>query len=126
MEAGIFDGSSNGNGKGTGSVVNIGDVVLVYNEGLKRGFWKVAIVERLVKGKDGVVRGASVRMVEKGRPKVLNRPLQRLYPLEIREDKSFKVGGVDEQKCEQNANWNRPRTAAALDSMWKTVAMLEP
>ena len=39
------------NDKGTGSVVNFGDVVHVYN---------------VVKGKDGIVRGASVRMVEKG------------------------------------------------------------
>ena len=55
------------NGKGTGSVVNIGDVVLVYNEELKRVFWELAIVERLVKGKHGILHGVSVRMVEKKR-----------------------------------------------------------
>ena len=40
--------------------------MLVYDEGLKRGFLKLAVIERLVKGKDGVVRGATVRMVDKG------------------------------------------------------------
>ena len=65
-------------------------------------------------------------MVEKGRPKVLNRPLQRLYPLEIREDMSDEVGGVDENKDGQRVENNRSVRAAALDSKWKTAAMLEP
>ena len=46
----------------------------------------------------------AVRVLEwlkKGRPKVLNRPLQILYQLEIREDKSFKVNRIDESKNEQ-------------------------
>ena len=58
--------------------VDLGDVVLVFDERVKRGFWKVAVVERLIKGKDGVVRGAMVKMVENGRTKVLNRPVQKL------------------------------------------------
>ena len=50
-----------------GSIAKDGDVVLDYDEGLKRGFWKLAVIERLVKGKDGVLQGATVGMVEKGR-----------------------------------------------------------
>ena len=38
-----------------------GDVVLVQDDDLKRGMWKMAIVEDLIVGKDGVVRGAKLR-----------------------------------------------------------------
>ena len=61
------------------------DVVIVHDENnLKRNAWKIAIVEKLIKGKDGEVRGAQVRRVStKGKPEVLNCPFQKLYPLEI-------------------------------------------
>ena len=108
-------------------VVDLGDVVLVFDERVKRGFWKVAVVERLIKGKDGVVRGAMVKMIEKGRTKFLNRPVQRLYPLEIRSDKSDVDGDAETRSCQNSDRPHRPaRRAAALDSIWKTQAMLEP
>ena len=106
-------------------VVELGDVVLVFDEKLKRGFWKLAVVERLITGKDGVVRGATVRLSEKGKSKCLNRPVQRLYPLEIRSDKSD-ASDVETQFCENSDQPQRPRRAAALDSKRKTQAMLEP
>ena len=66
------------------SPISIGDVVLVHDEGKARGFWKLARVEDLVTGRDGLVRGAVLRVASrKGRATVLRRPVQRLYPLEI-------------------------------------------
>ena len=41
--------------------IEVGDVVVVYDEEKKRGEWKLGVVESLVKGKDSVVRGANVR-----------------------------------------------------------------
>jgi hypothetical protein len=41
-------------------------------------------VERLVTGKDGNVRGARVLHVKNGKRILIDRPLQKLYPLEIR------------------------------------------
>ena len=63
--------------------VEVGDVVVVYKEEKKRGEWKIRVVESLVKGKDSIVRGAKVRVVRKGEPTHLSRPVQKLYPLEI-------------------------------------------
>ena len=45
--------------------------------------WKLGVVESLVAGKDGIVRGAQVRFITKGKPVHLSRPVQKLLPLEI-------------------------------------------
>ena len=120
-----------------------GDIVIVQDESnVKRNTWKIAIVEELVKGKDGETRGAKVRKASrKGKPEILNRPLQKLYPLEIhcsnvcKEGKDggksmeemLKVNDMDEVK---NANENtakvRPRRAAAQDARLKSQLMLDP
>ena len=55
----------------------------MYGEGGKRCSWKLAIVEELVVGKDKEVRGAKVKVAGKGRPVYLNRPIQKLFPLEV-------------------------------------------
>ena len=40
--------------------VSVGDVVIVHDEGLPRGFWKLGLVKDLIVGKDGRIRGAAV------------------------------------------------------------------
>ena len=42
--------------------LKIGDVVIVRGEEKNRGKWKIGIVDRLIIGKDGVVRGAELRV----------------------------------------------------------------
>ena len=119
-----------------GRVVKVGEPVLVYEEHVSRCNWKVGVVEKLIVGKDGHARGAKVRLVAKGKPVYLDRPVQKLYPLEI-EAKQVKAG--NEVSMEENHNQieetiqspevvrDRPaRRVAALDSGWKTRAMLEP
>ena len=67
-----------------GTVVKLQDVVTVAEEGVTRGKWRLGKVEELLPSKDGVVRGAKVKMLtKKGRPLYLNRPIQKLYPLEV-------------------------------------------
>ena len=64
--------------------VEVGDVVVVHNDSQPRGFWKLARVERTIKGRDGKIRGAAVRIANnQGQPTTLHRPIQCLYPLEI-------------------------------------------
>ena len=46
----------------------------------------MGVVERLVTGRDNVVRGPTVRVVTKGKPIRLSRPVQKLYPLEFRSE----------------------------------------
>ena len=42
------------------------------------------LVEDVIRGRDGMVRGAKVKVMTKGKPVLLNRPVQKLYPLEVR------------------------------------------
>ena len=58
---------------------------MVHDDSLPRGFWKLGLVKELIRGRDGIVRGASVRLGSKdARHSLLRRPIQRLYPLEVR------------------------------------------
>ena len=49
------------NAHAIGKAPKVGDVVTVYEEGLKRNGWKMAVVESAIVGKDKEVRGANVR-----------------------------------------------------------------
>ena len=58
--------------------IKVGNVVLVHNEG-PRLDWRLAVVEELIVGGDGLIRTANIR-TSMGRT---NRPIVKLYPLEI-------------------------------------------
>ena len=105
----------------SGKTVQKGDVVVVDGEGTKRGSWKIAIVEELVSGKDNEVRGARVRVMTKGRPVHLYRPVQKLYLLEVRATEPIA------QKKRLNKGQQKriqPQHAAALDAAWKNREVL--
>ncbi|XP_057377950.1 uncharacterized protein LOC130699912 [Daphnia carinata] len=57
-------------------VIKIGDVVQIHQEG-ERSEWKLAVVERLNRGADGMARSVEIRTAQ-GRT---NRPINKLYPL---------------------------------------------
>jgi len=64
----------------TGKVrVKVGDVVQIHSDEKSRLKWKLGVVEKLVEGADGLTRSVQLR-TSKGRT---NRPLTKLYPLEI-------------------------------------------
>ena len=57
----------------------------MHDDSHPRGFWKIARIKSLIVGKDGRVRGAVLRVASTGRREsILQRPLQRIYPLEIK------------------------------------------
>ena len=56
-----------------------GDVVQVYSDS-NRVIWKLAIVQDLIRGKDGFVRSAIIK-TDTG---ITNRPIVKLYPLEYK------------------------------------------
>ena len=62
--------------------INTGDVVLIEDDGVKRNKWRLGRIEKIVIGRDGVIRGAEVK-TSKG---IISRPLQKLYPLEVMGD----------------------------------------
>ena len=62
-----------------------GEVVTVYDEGHPRGLWRLGRIEDLIQSSDGKVRGVYVRVTsKKGHAKILRRPIQHIYPLEVR------------------------------------------
>ena len=65
--------------------ISVGDIVIIHDENYPRGLWKPGKVESLLPGADGNVRGTFVRVHLSGQRSVLlKRPIQRLYPLEVR------------------------------------------
>ena len=58
--------------------IKSGDVVLMFDE-TPRSTWKLAIVEGLIMGKDGLTRAANIK-TSQGRT---NRPIAKLIPLEV-------------------------------------------
>ena len=55
-----------------------GDVVVVHEDGVKRGLWKMGVVEGLICGRDKETGGAHVRVITSGRDVHITRPVQKL------------------------------------------------
>ena len=61
--------------------------MVVHDENLPRGFWKLGRIEEIIAGRDGRIRGVKVRLASRNQQQTqLHRPIQLLYPLEIRDD----------------------------------------
>ena len=80
---------SQNHGKSTD--VTIGEILLIKGDEKDRGIWKIGVVEKLVRGKDGIIRGVKLRTTTG----TLERPLQLLHPMEIR---------VDQRKCVRDSS----------------------
>ena len=111
------------NAQAIGKAPKVGDVVTVYEEGVKRNGWKMAVVESLIVGKDKEVRGANVRVITKGKAVHLSRPVQKLFPIEIRTETS-EISDVPKERVTGPQRRDVPRRSAALDAVWKTRAMV--
>lgn len=85
--------------KNTSTQVTVGDVVLVGNDIQKRLDWPLAVIKEVFPGKDGHNR---VVKLKTGRGDLI-RPVQRLIPLEVRQD-------VRESEKFVRANQSRPKT----------------
>ena len=106
--------------------VEVGDVVVVYVEERKRGEKKMGVVERLVTGpRDNVVRGAIVRVISKGKPIRLSKPVQNLYPLEFRSEGEGIQTLTERNRNTEIATRRVPPRNAALESTWKSRLMLD-
>ena len=65
----------------------VGDVVCLHENKTPRQQWRLGKIERLLHGRDGHVRSAVVRVKSGNSPTAeWRRPLQRLYPLEVKMD----------------------------------------
>ena len=94
--------------------LKIGDVVIVRGEEKNRGKWKIGIVDWLIIGKDGVVRGAQLRV---GAERTLERAVQHLYPMELSCDTATKTSDSRPKTTQLNADvpeFRPKRNAAAV------------
>ena len=61
-----------------------GDIVSIEDENRKnRTTWNLGKVESLIIGREEIVRGANVRTAN---GKIISRPFQKLYPLEVKSE----------------------------------------
>lgn len=104
-----------------------GDVVLVHNEG-PRSSWKLAVVEEVIRGGDGLVRAAHIHTSTGS----TNRPVNKLYPLEITASTAASRPASPDCPEQQSTTVtsSRPRRAAAAEAMMRiadwTNSLLAP
>ena len=91
--------------------IKVGDVVLVHNEG-PRIEWKLAVIDKLIVSPDGEIRAADIR-TSKGKT---NRPVSKLYPLEVTETIETSPSSPSPQSpiIDSPSSRLRPRRKAAL------------
>ena len=65
-------------------VANVGDVVIVHDDYVPRHLWRLGRIEKLYTGKDGLVRGAEIRIGKTG--SIIKRPVSKLFPVEYFEN----------------------------------------
>ncbi|XP_065918802.1 uncharacterized protein [Dysidea avara] len=89
--------------------VKVGDVVLIHDD-TARVNWRMAVIESVNKGADGMIRSADIR-TSTGRT---NRPIARLYPLELTDDTTANISTDDgpEQSTTDNPIRRPTREAA--------------
>ena len=79
-----------------------GDVVIIHDD-VPFVMWKLAIIEDLICGNDGLVRAAIVCTANK----TTNRPITKLYPLELNEGRTLNVSnGQDRNTPETEEHLN--------------------
>ena len=124
-------------GKEEASPVSADDLVVIHYENQPRGFWKLGRVERVMTGRDGLARGAVVRVANKGRQASrLTRPILKLFPLEVpygkqstrKEDPMLHSPTADsltdESEVIKNETPRRPTRAAAQEARDRMLAQV--
>ena len=87
----------------------LGEVLLIKSEDKNRGKWKVGVVTDLIKGRDGVVRAAKLRVGTS----YIERAVQQLFPLELSCDRR-RDGEDDPTPMRAEATEFRPLRDAAV------------
>ena len=70
--------------KGGTFEISVGDVIIIFEVKQPSSNWRLGKIERIIRVKDGHIRGASLRVITReGHHSVIERLLQKLFPLEI-------------------------------------------
>ena len=94
----------------------IGEVVIVHDDNVPRQCWKLGRIVEVQQSADGVIRGATVKVITKtGKVNKLRRPVQRLFPLEVLDKPT--PDESDKQELEVKLELQRrPRRVAAQNA----------
>ncbi|XP_065665735.1 uncharacterized protein LOC136087157 [Hydra vulgaris] len=85
-----------------GEYLQVGDVVLINDDQLKRNLWKQGVVEELIISNDKKVRGAILKTCINGHVSFIKRLIQRLVPLEVKIKNTEKITSA-EPNCQRMA-----------------------
>ena len=95
----------------------IGEVVLIKEEQTNRGKWKLGRIVSLIEGRDGMMRGATIRVISGGNPREIQRPIQKLYSMELkcRPDEAMPAERQLPVQPDEETRNVRPRRLAVMD-----------
>jgi hypothetical protein len=99
----------------TNCKINLGDVVLIEGENLApRSKWKLGVVVKIFASKDSIIRTVELKTTGGN----FTRPVNKLYPLEVRCNDVKALYSSDDSKIEETVcNYERPKRKAALDAL---------
>ena len=105
-------------------LIKVNYIVIVHDENCSRSLWRLGRVMHLDRGNEDKVRGAKVKVAERGKkPTTLRRPIQKLYPIEIgNQDITQQKADMDSttiQPPKEESIPQRPRRAAAVKATEK-------
>ena len=97
-----------------------GDIVTIHRDKMPRRFWRVGKVGMIIQGKDKNIWGATVKVLSpNGKLTVINRPLSKLYLVEVRDRCPKVVTDINLEKVVESVEskeHGRPKRATALDA----------
>ena len=98
------------------SKVSVGDVVIIHKDNQKRGFWDLGTVTKIIPGKDGLIRGAVIRVCSGGkRITHLRRSIRHLYLLELNYN-DLKGPTSTAEQTSTNENRNSTLSSGPIDN----------
>ena len=83
--------------------ISEGGIVTIHQDKMRRGFWRLGKVETIIQSKDKNIWGAMVKVVLPNRKlTVINQPLSKLYPVEVRGRCPKVVTDINSEKLVEN------------------------
>ena len=94
------------NRKSSETVIDVGEVVLIHDDLSPRIRWRLGVITEIFRSSDGYIRSVKLR-TSSG---ITNRPVTKLYPLEVRANETKSSDGVE-------AACSRPKRAAGVEAL---------
>ena len=105
----------------------IGEAVLIKEEQTNRWKRKLGRVVSLIEGRDGMTRGATIRVISGGNPKEIQRPIQKLHSIELkcRPDEAIPAERQLPVQPDEETRNVRPKRLAAMDGEIRRRIVME-